>query len=261
MPGGWMIHLLHLGVDRHISMITAVAVHRARSAMFYFLGILLALAVAYGLLIWLVRTDIGDIRRALKVLVPGALVVFAVLCALLGRPGLGAGLAVAAGFLVWRGRRTPYGRSSGKAPLMRSPWLELQIEPTSGGLEGVILAGGHEGKSLASLTRPELISLHRSLKADAESRVLLEAYLDSRAPRWRDDPQFDANLGQGVSPSPGAMADEEAYQILGLEPGASAADIRKAHRRLSQRMRGNSGSVLLLNRIDEARDVLLARHH
>ena len=63
---------------------------------------------------------------------------------------------------------------------------------------------------------------------------------------------------QRASPRRGNMTPEEAYQVLGLQPGASEADIRAAHHRL---MRGahpdSGGSDWLAARINQARDVLL----
>lgn len=55
-----------------------------------------------------------------------------------------------------------------------------------------------------------------------------------------------------------AMTREEAYEVLGLKPGASEAEIRAAHRRL---MRGahpdSGGSDWLASRVNQARDTLL----
>ncbi len=57
------------------------------------------------------------------------------------------------------------------------------------------------------------------------------------------------------------MTKEEAYKILGLEAGAAAADIRKAHRRLMERLNPDVGRTsLLAARIDEAKNVLLSNH-
>jgi DnaJ homolog subfamily C member 19 len=59
-------------------------------------------------------------------------------------------------------------------------------------------------------------------------------------------------------PRSGAMSRQEAYEVLGLHPGASKSEIKEAHRRL---MRGahpdTGGSDWLAARINLARDILL----
>jgi hypothetical protein len=58
--------------------------------------------------------------------------------------------------------------------------------------------------------------------------------------------------------SRGAMTREEAWQVLGLRPGASVADIRAAHRRLMRAAHPDTGgSDWLAARINQARDILL----
>ena len=58
---------------------------------------------------------------------------------------------------------------------------------------------------------------------------LLESYLDRRFPAWRQNAQGDAAGGQRRAAASGKMTDEEAYQILGLQPGAGRDDISRAH--------------------------------
>jgi curved DNA-binding protein CbpA len=54
------------------------------------------------------------------------------------------------------------------------------------------------------------------------------------------------------------MSRQEAYDVLGLRPGATEVEIREAHRRL---MRGAhpdaGGSDWLASRVNQARDTLL----
>ncbi|HVC61615.1 MAG TPA: DnaJ domain-containing protein [Acetobacteraceae bacterium] len=60
----------------------------------------------------------------------------------------------------------------------------------------------------------------------------------------------------------GAMTRQEAYQVLGLAPGASEADIRAAHHRLMRTAHPDTGgSDWLAARVNMARDVLLGPRH
>lgn len=65
--------------------------------------------------------------------------------------------------------------------------------------------------------------------------------------------------GPRSPPRAGPMTRAEAYEVLGLKPGASEEEIRAAHRRLMQAAHpDHGGSDWLASRVNLARDVLLS---
>jgi DnaJ-domain-containing protein 1 len=109
---------------------------------------------------------------------------------------------------------------------------------------------------LSELTTADLVALLRECRAaDAEGARLLEAYLDRLHPEWRDD------IGAGQSaPSRGSsdMSVAEAYEILGLQPGADEAAITAAYHRLMMQLHPDHGGTdYLATKINRARDILL----
>jgi DnaJ domain len=223
-----------------------------------------ALLVLLWVLNAFTKTDPKVAARVLKTSAGTAALAGAVILVALGRFGLAVPLGIVGLVLLglWPGgmgfgRRV--GRSPGQVSRVRSAFLEMELDHDTGAMRGRILAGRHEGVGLDALDVPTLLGLLTEI--DEESRALLAAYLDRRDPSWREHAKADAATGAGGPPRTGPMTQEEAYQILGLEPGASAEEIGRAHRTLMKKLHPDQGgSTYLAARINEAKDTLLRRH-
>jgi len=189
---------------------------------------------------------------------------FAVFLGLRGEIGLAIPLgAVGLGLLGW----LPFGpagfsartqKSSGKISRVSSAYFDMELDHDSGEMRGRVIAGQHQGAVLASLDVKTLAGMLNEI--DEESRALLVAYLDRRDSSWSEHAQGDAAAGRSAASS-GKMSEQEAYQILGLEAGASADDISHAHRTLMKKFHPDQGgSTYLAARINEAKEVLVRRH-
>jgi len=150
-------------------------------------------------------------------------------------------------------------KSAGQASRVRTAYIEMELDHDSGAMHGRVLAGRYADVTLDALDRAALLSLFAEI--DGDSRELLAAYLDRREPGWREHAQGDAGAGGGARPSSsGKMTEEEAYQILGIQSGASAQDITRAHRSLMKKLHPDQGgSTYLAARVNQAKDVLLRR--
>ena len=142
---------------------------------------------------------------------------------------------------------------------VRSPFLEMELDHDTGAIRGRVIAGACAGTSLDALELSRLVALQAEF--DPESQALLVAYLDRRDPRWREYAQAGATAGQGAARNTGKMSQQEAYQILGLEPGASREEISRAHHALMKKLHPDQGgSTYLAARVNEAKEVLTRRH-
>jgi hypothetical protein len=209
------------------------------------------------------RFDAAALATALRLAGPILVGAAGLVFLALGRAAIGGMLlSIAAGWYArMRPARPSRGPSSGRRSTVRTAALEMELDHETGGLQGIVLAGRHEQRRLGAMDLEDILDLYGELASDAESRQLLEAYLDGRFPVWREDLHADVRDGKRVAPGAGAMTKEEAYKVLGLETGASAADIRKAHRRLMQRLHPDlGGTSFLAARINEAKDILLSSH-
>lgn len=241
-------------------------------------GGLLLLIGLYGMTIWtktdpkvLIRTALRTLAVVSLVGAAGALVMGRVSMAmglgmlgfaLLGRNGGGRGLGG-----MFRGLGGSLGGLGGlgstpKTSQVQTSLLEMELDHGSGDMRGRILSGVYAGRALEELTVPDIMALRA--ECDAQSLALLEAYLDRRAPAWREHAQGDAGGGGGTGRAPtgnSAMTEEEAYEILGLEPGAEPARVREAHRALMKKVHpDHGGSDYLAARINQAKDAILRKH-
>jgi hypothetical protein len=149
-------------------------------------------------------------------------------------------------------------KATGQRSRVRSAFLDMSLDHDTGDMTGTVVQGAYAGRDLATLGEGELKALALEARADGDSLALLEAYLDRRFPGWREDVERDADPGQRRPGPSQAMTKEEAHEILGLRPGASAEEIRAAHRALMKRLHPDQGgSTWLAAKLNQAKDVLL----
>lgn len=187
-----------------------------------------------------------------------------------GRFDMAIGLGGLAAWLLKLGYGSPFrlfktaGRSGvGRVSCVRSAMIEMELDHETGRMRGTILAGPDEGKFLDSLTRPQCEALYcLCCRDDPEGARLLEAYLDRRFSGWR--PTDDQRRDPGSADAPrraGAMSKDEAYEVLGLQKGASREEVVRSHRSLMKKLHPDHGGTTdLAARVNEAKDVLMRRH-
>ncbi len=175
-------------------------------------------------------------------------------------------------FALWRpmgfGRPSDQQAENVRLASVRTALLEMSLDQATGALAGHVLAGTFTGRELGSLSRTELAQLWRECRAgEAQSRQLLEAYLDRRWPQWHSEmPRGTGSDGTGGNGQQGPatlrapMTRQEAFEVLGLPANAGLEDIKTAHRNLMKRLHPDQGgSNYLAAKINEAKDVLLGR--
>lgn len=155
--------------------------------------------------------------------------------------------------------------SDGRSSTVETDWLRMHLDHTTGALDGDVRRGRFSGRSLGSLGLSDLFELLVDCeREDPRAVALLETYLDRRQPDWREglgrQQGTDDRRGEhGPGPS-SAMDEATAWSVLGLDPGASAEEIKAAHRRLMTRLHpDHGGSDYLAAQLNQAKDLLLAR--
>lgn len=127
-------------------------------------------------------------------------------------------------------------------------------------IQGEIINGPHSGKTLDSLTLPQLQELLEFYGAnDNDSLQLLMAYVQRQYPNedWVLHQREEQSQRQNTN-LPTEMTRREALEILGLQDDADTKQIKTAHKQLMQRLHPDrGGSPYLAAKVNAAKDFLL----
>jgi hypothetical protein len=235
--------------------------------------VLAVLAVALLILGWLIRwfaqADPQKIRRLAKWGAAGAGGIVLVWLTVTRRLNavlllLGALLPLVVRWhALWQRVKAAAGPAPGRTSQIETRFLRMSLDHDTGVMSGTVLAGRFKGQRLDALSLDELLQLLNEYQAaDEQSAAVLEAYLDRAHADWHEragstyeSRQQDTSRD---SPSRPGMTAQEAYEILGLKPGATPEQIKEAHQRLMQKLHPDrGGSTYLAAKINQAKDVLL----
>ena len=159
--------------------------------------------------------------------------------------------------LHWAPRLIPVasilGRKFGPSTL-RTQGLHVIFDFSSGDANGEIFTGPYAGEKLEQLSKEQLKEQLAFFQAnDRQSALLLQAYLVRRGIGGF------SQTGQQTASADTDVSVDEAWQILGLDPGADKEAINKAHKRLIQKLHPDrGGNQYLAAKINAARDRLLS---
>lgn len=205
---------------------------------------------------WAAKADRATVRRAMRYFGAFLVAALAIFLFARGQAGVALALIVAATALASRRRLTMLGggrKSARQQSEVDTPYLRVTLNHDSGDMDGVVLAGRFAGQRLGELSRDELSALYDELgRDDPEGARLLDAFLARAYPgEWQQE-------AQAKHADDGPMTREEAFEVLGLAPGATPTDIKEAHHRLMKKFHPDQGgTTYFAARINEAKDLLL----
>lgn len=235
--------------------------------MLYLLG---GVAILVGLLLLVYLYINADPVRLARTVKWGGITVaaLALLALLVLTEGRVLAFLAPLGVLVpaWRRLRPMFAGMRGQAAnsnsTVETPYIRMSLDHETGTMSGTVLQGRFAGMRLEELRPPELLALLRECRAaDEEGARLMEAYLDRVRSNWHDEMASDWGRSESQPPPQPHAPDvsiEEAYAILGLQPGADEEAIKAAHHRLMKQFHPDHGGTdYLATKINRARDVLL----
>ncbi len=219
----------------------------------------LASAVGFAISLWIVRSVLRSIFPAITQNSLGVLLITVGIWLIFIRlVALAIPMLILGSVLLPSRNAAISKRSMTRTSQVRSAHLEMTLDHETGRIEGEILTGVFQGQALSDLALHELLRFHAEVQTDEETVKLLETFLDSAHPDWRDQMEQSAARDETASSYSGQLSRDEAYRLLGLEAGSSEADIREAYHRLIKRVHPDrGGSAALTTQITEARNRLL----
>lgn len=160
---------------------------------------------------------------------------------------------------LWRRWQGAAGPRPGTSSEIETDFLRMRLDHDTGAMSGTVRHGRFAGRRLDEMNEAELYEFWRDCRVGDEAAArLMESYLDRLKPDWRAAATAGGRGGAGPRASSDAMTREEAYAILGLQPGADAAAIKKAHRDLMMKLHPDQGgSTYLAAKLNRAKEVLL----
>jgi hypothetical protein len=224
-------------------------------------------ALALGLLALRVfaQANPSNVARRLRIGAGSVSLLAASVLFMRGMAPIALPLGMFGSWLIWGRTMPPWlggggnaRRSPGQTSRIETDHLEMELDHDTGEMHGRILKGMFAGRDIATLSPADLGLLWQDCRhTDQQSAHLVEAYLDRIHPTWREDmARGESDMSRGPD---GRMTEDEALEILGLEPGADEDAIRRAHRELMLRLHPDrGGSTYLAAKINEAKDVALA---
>ncbi len=204
------------------------------------------------------RTLVGGLRWASG----GIAALVTAFLLLRGQVGLASVTGFAAYSILHLGRLGPLvfdtGISGANRSNVSSRYFAMTLDHDSGDVAGRVLTGAFAGADLIALGETETRQLLAEVTPDPDSLALLETWLDRNRAGWRE--YFAATAGAASGSAGPVDEEQQAYEVLGLQPGATVEEIHAAHRRLMKGVHPDQGgSTFLAAKINEARDRLLKR--
>ena len=229
----------------------------------YLLLGLLVLVGIYFIFRGLRGTNPRNLQKTLAIVVGIVAVTVLGFFAVSGRMGYFGWAMLALPLLLrWRAisqaMRNMRGPTPGKNSDIETAYLRMTLDHDSGVLSGTVLQGQFEGRNLEELSREDLLDLLRECRVkDPQSATVQETYLDRiHGAEWRGT---DGGRESGTAGAGGSMSRDQAYEVLGLHPGATETEIREAHRKLLMANHPDKGgSTFIAAQINQAKDVLLS---